>query len=578
MANTTKSFISDGATSKEDQASLLTTLVKYTIVPSIPLVAIAIVSANLNLWVGNDTHHFYFELFAVVFAAIVAIYGLLRAYQTKDRFSLLIGLTYLTSAVIDALHASLSYNAANETLFLGYFIPQTWFAGRTFISSVMVIAILKYAVPPPVKTTPASSSSMPLADKEDVVLHEEKPDHYGYATNVVPSQQSSSVARRGGLLDKPLVSLSIIILTIVIATFLTVVSFFTVLPSIVINFPIHRPYELPPLILFSLALFFFYKKRVYRINDVFYKGILASLMLDVYSQIIMSYSANPFDTAHNVSHILKDASYFTNIISLALSSIQYNKIVKQNEQLIRASYERLKAADKIKDDFINIAAHELRTPLQPIISYSDLTLNGVTDKEEALKVIDRQAKRLQKLSSDILDVSRIESGNLSYVIEKVRINEVIQEAANSQRLGLQDVEMQTRFATAPNMTIEADRGRIMQVLTNIISNAAKFTKQGFIRIETRSFAELNRLDIIISDTGPGIPAEILPNLFGKFVTKSTGTENYYGTGLGLFISKAIVSAHNGRISAHNGEAGGAVFEISLPITQDEKMKNRIAEL
>ncbi|AIC14759.1 sensor histidine kinase [Nitrososphaera viennensis] len=566
MANN-KSFISNNETqARETRSGLLATLVKYTIVPSIPLVAIAIVSTNLSLWVGNDTHHFYFELFAVVFAAIVAIYGLFRAYQTKDRFSLLIGLAYLTSAIIDALHASLSYNAANETLFLGYFIPQTWFAGRTFISSVMVIAILRYATPS-IKTL-AGTPPPQQPDGEDI-QREEKPDRYA-ATMPAP-------ARRGAL-DKPLVSLSIIILTIVSATFLTVISFFTVLPNIVIGFPIHRPYEIPPLFLFSLALFLFYKKKVYRINDVFYKGILASLMLDVYSQIIMAYSANPFDTAHNVSHILKDASYFTNIISLALSSIQYNKIVKQNEQLIRASYERLKAADKIKDDFINIAAHELRTPLQPIISYSDLALNGMADKDEALKVIDRQAKRLQKLSSDILDVSRIESGNLSYAIEKVQINEAVLEAANSQKLSSQNVEMQTRFATPPGMTIEADRSRIMQVLTNIIGNAAKFTKQGFIRIETRYFAELNRLDIIISDTGPGIPAEILPNLFGKFVTKNAGSENYYGTGLGLFISKAIVAAHNGRISARNGEAGGAVFEISLPITQVEKMKNRVAEL
>ena len=529
-----------------DNGSLSATLVKYTIVPSIPLVAIAILSTNLQLWMTNDTHHFYFELFAVVFAAIVAIYGLLRARQTKDKFSLLIGLAYLTSAVIDALHAALSFNAANETLFLGYFIPQTWFAGRTFISSVMVIAILRYA-------TTMQAPARP-------------------ETEVEKNGQEEKMAEspRPG---KAFVSLSIIVLTIVIATFLTVISFFTILPSIVIDYPLHRPYEIPPLILFSIALFLYYRRGLHRTTDVFYKGILGSLLLNVFSQIIMAYSANPFDTPHNVSHILKDSSYFVNIVSLALSSIHYNKTAKQNEQLLRASYEKLKAADKIKDDFINIAAHELRTPLQPIILYNDLALNGLVDKNEALKIIDRQAKRLQKLSSDILDVSRIESGNLSYGMEKVQINEVILDVVNSQKVNLRSgVEMQTQLDGARDVIIEADRSRMMQVITNLISNAMKFTKEGTIRIETSHSKEANRLVITIADSGPGIPADILPSLFGKFVTRNLGVENYQGTGLGLFISKAIVNAHGGTISAHNNKDRGVTFEIALPIRHGEKMQ------
>jgi signal transduction histidine kinase len=280
----------------------------------------------------------------------------------------------------------------------------------------------------------------------------------------------------------------------------------------------------------------------------------------------MVFSANPFDTAHNVSHMLKDSSYFTNIIALAMSGIQYNKQVKQNEQVIRSSYERLKAADKIKDDFINIAAHELRTPLQPINTYNDLALNGLVDKDEALRIIDRQAKRLQKLSSDILDVSRIESGNLSYHMEKVRINEIIFDVVNMQKVNLRaGVDIQAQCGSTDNTVIEADRGRLMQVFTNILGNAIKFTKEGAIRIETRP--DTNSMGISISDSGPGIPADILPNLFGKFVTKSVGIESYQGTGLGLFISKAIITAHGGRISARNNEKAGATFEIILPLTQ-----------
>lgn len=534
MANTGEFVEGKKASFLEDQSKLLSTLVKYTLVPSIPLAIIVFLSLDPDTWRANDTHHFYFELFAVIFAIIVAFYGLLRARQTKDRFNLMIGLAYLTSAVIDALHAVLSFNAANETPFLGYFIPQTWFAGRIFISSMMIVAILRYA----------------QVSRQAVG---------GEGEGVLPKPKGK----------REFASLSIIMVAMVTAAFLTVVSFFSVLPSITIDYPLHRPYEIPPLVMFSVALVIFYTKGLYKTPDVFYKGILLSLLIDVFSQIVMAFSASPFDTAHNVSHMLKDSSYFTNIIALAMSGIQYNKQVKQNEQVIRSSYERLKAADKIKDDFINIAAHELRTPLQPIITYSDLALNGVVDKDEALRIIDRQANRLQKLSSDLLDSSRIESGNLLYHMEKVRINEIIFDIVNMQKVNLRaGVDIKTQCSPTDNTVIEADRGRLMQVFTNILGNAIKFTKEGAIRIETR--LDTNSMGISISDSGPGIPADILPNLFGKFVTKSVGIESYWGTGLGLFISRAIITAHGGRISAHNNEKDGATFEIILPITQNGK--------
>jgi signal transduction histidine kinase len=521
----------------DGQPSLSATLVKYTLVPAIPLAIIAALSADAGTWRVNDTHHFYFELIAVIFATIVAFYGILRARQTKDRFSLMIGLAYLASAVIDALHAAFSFNAANETLFLNYFIPQTWFAGRTFISSVMIIAIVRYA----------ATSKVQVDSPDD----------------------ATGRARQKGRQD--FASFSIIMVTMITAVALTFISFFTVLPSIVIDYPVHRPYEIPPLALFTAALFLFYQRGLYKTNDVFYKGILLSLLFDVFSQIVMSYSAEPFNTAHNVSHVLKNASYFINIIALAMWGIQYNKMVKQNEQVIRSSYERLKAADRIKDDFINIAAHELRTPVLPIMLSAENLVDSSPGDENA-KVILRNATRLTKLTNDILDVSRIESGTISYRMEPVRINEVILDVVASQKTNLKSgVQVLTQCDATNNISIEADRSRLMQVFTNIVGNALKFTKEGFVRIETRLPLDSSGIEIIISDSGPGIPADVLPNLFGKFVTKSVGMGSYQGTGLGLFISKAIVSAHGGRISARNGEKGGAVFQIALPIAQD---KNR----
>ncbi|MEO9294728.1 MAG: MASE3 domain-containing protein [Nitrososphaera sp.] len=249
MANTGE-FVADKKASLPDgQPGLLTTLIKYTLVPSIPLAIISILSTDLAIWKANDTHHFYFELFAVIFAIIVAFYGLLRARQTKDRFSLMIGIAYLTSAVIDALHAVLSFNATNETLFLGYFIPQTWFAGRTFISSVMIIAILRYAQ---VSRRQPSEGD----EAEEALAGQAKPkDKQEFA------------------------SLSIIMVTMITAAFLTVVSFFTVLPSITVDYPLHRPYEIPPLLMFSFALFLFYKKGLYRTTDVFYRAFCSRFSL-----------------------------------------------------------------------------------------------------------------------------------------------------------------------------------------------------------------------------------------------------------------------------------------------------------
>src|SRR6266513_5445513 len=119
-------------------------LIKYTLVPSIPLSIIAILSANPNTWVASEIHHFYIELIAVILAAVLAFYYLLRANTLNDKFSLFVGIGFLTSALIDLLHVIVSYSSIDNPIFLKYFIPQTWFAGRIFLSAILVIAIVKY--------------------------------------------------------------------------------------------------------------------------------------------------------------------------------------------------------------------------------------------------------------------------------------------------------------------------------------------------------------------------------------------------------------------------------------------------
>src|SRR5919109_1928858 len=120
------------------------TLIKYTLVPSIPLSIIAILGINPNTWVLSEIHHFYIELFAVILAAILSFYYIARAHTLDDKFSLFIGVGFLANGLIDLLHVVVSYTFMDEFMFLKYFIPQTWFAGRIFLSAMFAIAIVVY--------------------------------------------------------------------------------------------------------------------------------------------------------------------------------------------------------------------------------------------------------------------------------------------------------------------------------------------------------------------------------------------------------------------------------------------------
>ncbi|MGH9922267.1 MAG: sensor histidine kinase [Nitrososphaerales archaeon] len=224
----------------------------------------------------------------------------------------------------------------------------------------------------------------------------------------------------------------------------------------------------------------------------------------------------------------------------------------------------MKRKDKLKDEFISIASHELRSPIQPILGFATLAKSGKLDQQQAWEGVIKHAQRLQRIANDILDVSRIESDELTYTFEKVRINAVITDIVNSETTNLiNGVVIETKLDK--DIEFEADKYRIAQVLTNVIGNATKFTKKGHIKIESRIHEESNKLEIKVSDTAGGIPIDLLPLLFGKFVTKSIGSEVRHGTGLGLFISKAIVTAHKGRIEVDNNNDGGATFTITLPI-------------
>ena len=230
----------------------------------------------------------------------------------------------------------------------------------------------------------------------------------------------------------------------------------------------------------------------------------------------------------------------------------------------RTLVEELKRTDSMQREFINIASHEMKTPTQAIMGFSEMLDQYPDRRVEMTEAIKRNAKRLHKLTNDILDVSRIESQNLRLNKEKVNINEKISNVVNDIKNQIRNPDkLQIVFLNLKEpLYVEADKIRLYQVIANLLSNAIKFTKEGTISIKAQ-LKDNNEIAIIVKDPGAGIDNDVMPRLFTKFATRSD-----VGTGLGLYISKNIIEAHGGRMwAANNPDGKGATFGFSLPLTQ-----------
>ena len=231
--------------------------------------------------------------------------------------------------------------------------------------------------------------------------------------------------------------------------------------------------------------------------------------------------------------------------------------------------DQLKQNDKLQREFIDMAAHELRTPIQPILGLADVLREQVSDSYQSklLDVIMRNARRLQRLTSDLLDVSKIENKLVNLSKSQFDLNRKIMDVINDiyQSLDKENESKKINIIFEPKevITVIADKDRIYQVVSNLLNNAIKFTDNGTITVT----ANLNYINskykeaiVNITDSGKGINPAVIPKLFSKFTTTS-----YSGTGLGLFISKGIVESHGGKIWARNNSNGtGACFSFSLP--------------
>lgn len=307
------------------------------------------------------------------------------------------------------------------------------------------------------------------------------------------------------------------------------------------------------------------------------------------------YISTPHSLASNVGYLINQQANFSTIVIIVVGSMAFgiaflilswnkrlegavqsrtvqlkktNESLTESNSLLASANKQLEIHDNMQKEFINVAAHELRTPIMPILGEAELIENDISDNEfasvskEQISSIIRNAKRLDRLAADILDVTNIEGKSLKLNKSTFDINEILSELITEysrqigKRLKIQYDPIHAR--------IFADRYRITQVISNIINNAIKFTEKGSIAIEgTMSSDELR---IKISDTGKGIDKEIVNRLFDKFVSRSE-----QGTGLGLFISKNIMESHGGTITGFNNENGtGATFVFTLPLNNIPK--------
>ena len=281
-------------------------------------------------------------------------------------------------------------------------------------------------------------------------------------------------------------------------------------------------------------------------------------------------------------------SYFSIFENLWKQTELYQQLKESNKQL-EFAYKQLKISDKMQSEFISAAAHELRTPIQPIISSVGIIRSRkgnmkVQELDYSLDMITRNAERLRQLSSHILDVTKIEGNSLELEKEQLNLSEVLFNTVEDYKnqITKANVNIKLLFKSYEDtLQVEADRYRIVQVFSNLLNNAIKFTRKkgGIVNVEIQK--KNNKIKnnqsvamISVKDTGSGIDPDIMLRLFEKFAAKS-----FQGVGLGLFISKKIIEAHGGKIWAENNsnndntddvqQGKGATFFFTLPISNNQ---------
>lgn len=394
---------------------------------------------------------------------------------------------------------------------------------------------------------------------------------FGFATIVLSLVISGIVLlvrktfRAGGVEKK---QFRVVLLGMII-TFSLIITFNFILPAFFSNpkfIPLGAVFILPFALCTSYAI---YKHRLFNVKVAAASTLVFVLTILTSSEVILA--------GNNISLIVYRSSVFILVLVFGILLIRgVLREVEQREKLqvltdeLSVANEKLKELDRAKTEFVSIASHQLRAPLTAIKGYASLALEGsfgpLTDKiHGALDVIFQSSQRLVQLIEDFLNITRIELGKMKYDMVDFDFKKLVEGIVNELRPSVEKAGLKISFTAEPGTTytVHADQGKMSQVVTNLVDNATKYTKQGSIAVSLVKNGTKTQLRV--KDTGVGLDQKTIDNLFQKFVRASDASKaNATGTGLGLFVARQMIEAHGGKAWAESEGAGkGSTFIVEI---------------
>ena len=256
--------------------------------------------------------------------------------------------------------------------------------------------------------------------------------------------------------------------------------------------------------------------------------------------------------------------------------------LEEARRKLEDAHKELERANALKTEFVSVVSHELRTPLTNVRGYVELLLDGTAGdinatQREYLEIVQGNCDRLIAIVNDLLDISRIESGNLSLHFQRLALQDLIREVTRSLAPQFEEkgISLQLHLAK-DDLVILGDRERVTQILNNLLSNARKYTPRGGC-VDVKAYRVNDSAQVDIVDTGIGIPARDQPHIFEKFYrAENSYLEETRGTGLGLAIAKSLVELHRGRIWVESEVGKGSTFSFCLPLLEPSESRRRMA--
>ena len=297
-------------------------------------------------------------------------------------------------------------------------------------------------------------------------------------------------------------------------------------------------------------------------------GIITSLSVTVlYIPVVVmhwqGFSPDDFDT---ILEIL-----LFNAVAAGLGFISDREKAHEEARIEaeRRAREQAESANRLKSDFLSVISHELRTPLISIIGYNDLLLDGVAgslaeEQIDALRRIDKNSKNLLDLINSMIDLSRLEAEQLSVESRETRISDLIEEIKSENQILFEKPGISFVWKVQPNLpSLRTDPAKLKVIITNLISNAVKFTEKGNVTVDV--CGHNGAVEFSVIDTGTGIPPEMLPVIFEPFrQVENPITRTHGGVGLGLYIVKRLLDLLGGTIDVESRVGSGSTFRVFIP--------------